>query len=802
MPFLFQPSFTAGELAPSLYGRVDIAKYMIGARSMRNMIVHPHGGASNRAGTLFVDEVGDSSKKHRLIPFEFSVSQSYVLVFGDFTMRVIRDGGYVLDGGAPVEIVTPYGEGDLAALQYTQSADVMYFAHPDYPPQQLSRTSHVDWTFAEIGFLDGPYEKKYGTEDIELTPAARTGLGVTVGASASLFTADMVGAPLRIGYARGGVGSDEESIYWGYGTIASFISGTSVTVDIENPFTEEVILNPDFDGDIAGWSDKSTGDGAIQYDSGAGTLELSVVAPADEAVAEQQIPADIGAKYDIYVAKAGFKYNIRIGSTSGGDDVYKKTDITSSTFSDSFIASSTSASDTLYFQVYITGGTLDSTDFGTVSVVHALTATEHWRLGAWRQDTGYPQAVGFHEQRLVFAGSPGFPQTIWMSRIGDYTNFAFETPNIDDDAITYPVYSQKVNAIQWLTSLRELLMGTNGAEWLIKPGGSSETITPTSISIKAQSYRGSANLSPLVVGTNILHVLRGGHTIRDLSYTLEQDGYTGNDLSILSGHLFQYKTIVDWEYAQNPDSIIWCVMSDGTLNGMTYMREHEVWGWHRHDTDGAYESVCAIHGDDEDDVYLIVRRDINGETKRYIELLQPRIPNGDLDQCFFVDCGLSYIGTPTTTISGLDHLEGKTVSIFADGDIHPQTTVSGGSVTLDTAVSIAHIGLPYVSDLETLDIELTDNNGSAQSRKRCVPSLAIRFDRTRNCYAGRNESDLDEIRFRDYSHGEDSVSLFTGDKIIRLATDVQNNAYIFLRQADPVPMTILAIIPEVATYGR
>ncbi len=193
-----------------------------------------------------------------------------------------------------------------------------------------------------------------------------------------------------------------------------------------------------------------------------------------------------------------------------------------------------------------------------------------------------------------------------MSQTGNYHNFNISEPLRDDDAVTFTIAASQVNEVRHLVPLSDMIILTSGGEWLLTANDG--VITPSSIQVKPQGYRGSSDAPPIVVGNTIIHIQSKGAIIRDLAFALESDSYTGNDLTVLASHLFAGKTVKEWAYSQAPHSIVWVVLSDGTLAALTYMREHEVWGWSRHDTDGTFESVCTIAEGDEDATYFVVKR--------------------------------------------------------------------------------------------------------------------------------------------------------------------------------------------------
>lgn len=797
MTYPIQPSFTGGELSPSLYARVDLAKYAIGAKTMLNFLCHPHGGVSNRAGTYYIGEVADSTKEHRLIPFQFSVTQSYMLEFGDNTMRVIKDSGYVLDGTSvsAYEISTPYGEDDISAIMYAQTADTMYLAHGSYPPQVLTRLDHDDWTMTETSFTDGPYlAYQDGDSDYSFTPSVRAvGATGTMTCSASFFNSNMVGSYFRLGYEDAENPSD---IDWGHVTIDGYNFPTEVTITVVTALGFDYTVNGDFVSGENNWEDKSTGNGTLSVVGGVAVL--NEVAGSDVAAMQQAMAVPDGASLTLSVTTGDtLANNLRIlaGSTEGGSQfaAFSATN-TGTTYTSTF----TATTDLVYVKIYTNGSSTGDSKVSLVELTTANLSTANWRESAFTAEHGYPATVAFFEQRLLFGGTSGYPQTIWCSKTAEYTNFGFTTPLVASDAFSFTLDSMQMNAIRWMFPMQELVVGTAGAEYKISGGSSSDSMTPTSILARVQSRNGSSLLLPEVVNYTLVYLQRGGALVRDFSYSDTEAQYVGINLSIIAQHLFTGYTIVDWAYAELPDSVLWCVRSDGTLLGFTYMREHDVWGWHQHTTDGLFESVGVIPGDTQDDeVYFVIKRTINGSDVRYVEKLMPRITDTGTYDYFFVDSGLTYTGVATTTLTGLDHLEGETVVALANGTVIEDLVVSGGSVTLSETTTLAHVGLPYISDLETLNINFSDDQGTSQGRRKVIPSITVRFQETRALWAGPDSSHLVEIPFRTNAMDESPIPLYTGDKQVKLKAGYDTNGRLLLRNIDPVPVTILGVIPDV-----
>lgn len=683
-----QRSFTGGELAPSLHARTDLAKYQSGAKTLRNFMVHAHGGASNRPGTKYIAEVKDSTARTRLIPFQFSTTQTYVLEFGNLYMRVFRDGGQVLSGGVAYEIATPYTTADLAILKFVQSADVMTITHPNYAPRNLSRTGHTAWSLATIS----------------LAPA----LAAPAGPAVTPTNGTGVAPALNFSYKVTAVKAEtlEESLPTAAVTCANYAL---------NPATGTF--------NVVTWS------------------------------------AVVGAtKYNVYKEMNESGIHGWVGAATG------------LTFKDSNLAP-------------------DESDTPP-------NARDPFAA------SNYPGVVTYHQQRRVFGASHSQPQTVWMSQSSNYANFNVSSPSRDDDGVTFTLASAQVNSIRFFVALNDLIVLTSGGEFKVTGGGSggNDAITPSALVVRPQGYRGCAEVPPLIIGETALFVQQKGAIVRDLGYSIDVDSYTGNDLSVLSNHLFEGMTISEWAYAQAPHSIVWAVRSDGVLLSLTYLKEHQVWAWCQHDTLGTYESVCSVSEGTEDAVYVIVNRTINGGTKRYVERMQSRIVD-DVEDAFFVDCGLSYSGAAATIISGLDHLEGETVTVLADGSVSPDAVVVAGSITLPHSASVVHVGLGYTSEIKTLDLDVAQIRQPANSRRRVV-EIVVKVERSRGLWAGPDADHMTEVKQRDFEPYGDPIALFTGDLKMSIPPSWGRSGSIVLQQRDPLPLTVLAVIPEVESGGN
>ena len=840
-------NFTGGELSPRLDGRNDLTKYSSGCKTLENLIVYPHGAAARRPGTSFVAEVANSANKTRLIPFEFSTTQTYMLEFSNLKIRVYKDNGSVLEGDKTIsgitkanpavvtatshgysngdevvitavagmtevngkrflvadkttntfelqdkdgtdinssgfttyssggvsnkvfEITTPYTTAQLFDIKFAQSADVMYITHPSHEVAKLSRTGHTTWSLDEVSFTKGPFQ------DPNITTTTLTPSNASTG-SRDITASATTGINGGVGWLATDVGR-QIHFNGGYGVITARTSATVAVATITTAFTN----------------------------------------------------------------------------------------------------------------------------------ANAIT---DWYLGAFSDTTGHPSCVTFFEQRLVFAGTTNQPQTVFFSKSGDYENMdANLTGTIaDDDSIVYTIASNQVNAIRFMTATRTLIIGTAGGEFTVSGGGTDSAVTPTNILIKKQSNHGAANVDAIAVGNATLFLQRAKRKIRELAYNFDVDGYLAPDMTILAEHITE-GGLTQIAYQQEPNQIIYAVRGDGELVGLTYQREQQVTAWHRHifggifgtatitvtdyanikngtrivlkksdgttttftsatsatsgffhnatsnnqtatnlktliDADSNFtatvssnvvtikevvstgldyltissfdiarltatsegksicESVAVIPTDDtEYQVYVIIKRTVNGSSRRYVEYLN-NVDFTETDNTTFnyLDSALAYSGTAVTTLSGLDHLEGQTVHILADGATHPTKVVSSGSVILDRSSTNVKIGLGYNSILQTMRLDAGSQNGTSQGKTKRIYEITVRLYESVGVEVGPNLSDMERIPFRTSADVMDQgIPTFTGDKAVEFRGNYDTDGFIFVRQTQPLPLTVLSLYPELQT---
>ncbi len=775
---IIQTSFSRGEVGHQLYGRVDLAAYQNGLRQLSNFIVTPYGGFVNRAGSYFLAQTL-GNEVARLIRFKFNNADAYALEFTHLAMRVYRNGGLVLNTagpniGLPFTLVTPYTRDELSQINFTQSGDVMDMVQVNHKPQKLKRFAHDNWTI----------------NPVSLVPS------VAAPASATATT------------PGGGTGNTQ---VWRYQV-------TAVLDDGSNAIEESLPV---------------TSNSITVFNS---NIQATVTWPA----------VGGAAYYNIYKDNAGAGIYGFVGKSNA------------LTFTDN----------------NITPTKTDTPPTGTDPFVGA---------------GNFPRAVSYYQQRLAYASTLNKPQTLWFSKTGVFMNFGYSTPQKDDDAITWTMASNEVNTIMHLLPLKSLLPFTDGAEWLIQ--GSAAGFTAKTINGGAESYNGIGQLRPLLIGSSAVYAQERGREITAFGYSLQADGFSGSTISILSPHLIEDFSLVDWDYQKIPYHVIWAARSDGALVNCTYIPEQDVNGWSHQHTDGKYLSVCSVPEGRDDSVYVCVERAINGVTKRYIELFANRILeryNGTaiISKAHFVDCGLTYNGTNTAattltisggptwqspevltvtasasifaagdvgdmlqyvstpiaepfrfkiltyisptvvqvqpmgvvpeeiralpftlwafardTFTGLSHLEGKVVSVLADGNVAPQQIVTSGAISIPDLSAIVHIGLPYRSIGETLSINIAGQETLLDKGVQ-VSSVALLVKDTRGGKVGTKEDALFEMKQRETSDNYGSIAPINGLAEVSISDTWENTGRFLMVQDDPLPMNVIAAIPRTQAGGK
>ena len=440
-------------------------------------------------------------------------------------------------------------------------------------------------------------------------------------------------------------------------------------------------------------------------------------------------------------------------------------------------------------------------------VVGAGNPTTRWAHAAWSSVEGWPTDVAFFRERLWF----GRGNQLWSSVSSDFTDFSARNDSGEvaaDQAISQTLSSGKLNAIQWILPDKDLLIGTAGGEFSLGELSNGSPIGPGNVRVRLQSQFGSRAIVPVQAGATTLFVQRAGRKVREITYDSYNGVYQSTDRTALSNHITK-SGIVDMDYAQEPESVVWCARADGRLISFTWNAEQNVWGWHGHTLGGSglVESIASSPSPDlaRNDPWMIVNRTINGVTKRYVEFQEATWEEGDAQaEAFYLDCGLTYRGGPMSTISGLSYLEGQVVRALTNGYPHPPRTVTGGAITLQTpltgASNVVHVGLPMLARLQTMRIEAGAPDGTAQGKTKRIGQVAFRFDNTSSGKFGPREGLLDIITFRTASDRMDQpVPPFTGDKIKTWPGGFSTDSWIWYVNDLPLPSTVVGIFPILST---
>lgn len=834
-------NLTGGELSPLVDARMDLQQFFTGCRTLQNCLIYPQGGAFKRPGTQYVAGTTDNGLA-RLIPFTYSDSDAYAIEFSDYLIRLYRTvagvpGLIATDAGATYSIVSPYAAADLALLQYRQSGDVMYISHPSYKPRRLVRTSHNDWAISAVPFEHGPFLKQNDTETtmriqgytIDTTNTGAGGSFIITG-DGNLWWSFLAGRKFII---EGSTANDGEwtvlsTDYTGTNftinviasetVLASATSGTAWP-NLEAGSTVElaasaVVFNPQHVGALwqLGTSAESVAVEGI-WKSVNGTSDSLAVAyqqKVDFVTTESWSGTVVlEVSYDqentwttYYQMTYGQNGNIEIHITNDVADAHFRVVRTGAAvgwcgyhlITRSFIQQGVIEIDT-----YVSPSTMR----GTVksAIARANTPSKFWAEGAWSDYRGWPAAIDFFEQRLFFAGTTYDAVSFWGSKSypgGDYHNFL--AGDLADAALAFTVSEAQQDPIKWLVHDKRLIAGTSGGPFTLGATKTTEPLTPTNVIHPERiSDQGSAAIAPVLTSIGYLYVENGGKRVYEMSYSWEAEGLVTADMTRLATHITA-GGITEIAMQRRPEPIFWAVTGNGKLICLTYLRKEEITAWAVQVTNGTFESVCVIPGADGDDVWVVVKRTINGSDVRYVEKFKPwsfANGSGDPEDNFLVDCGLTYSDVATNSIGGLGHLIGETVSILAQGGNHADKVVSAlGYVTLDDDLTVtdAQIGLPYTAIIKPMKIP--QGELLAASLKRITEWAGNWYNTGYAEYGSDNSvanSDMDIIEFREADDEADVPELFTGSKELDWPGGFEDEGNVIIQSDRPLPMCVLSL---------
>lgn len=890
---VLQHSFIGGEISPAMLGRTDNPVYRNGAQRVRNFIVTPQGTLLTRPGFQFVSEAKDSSYPVRLIPFRFASDQTLVLVFGNFTMRIVTQGKQLLDSRNRVyEIETIYAADDLFNIDYCQNADIITFTCNSYPPMELRRYGATDWRWQEVttaAQIDPPEEITLtatypnGTRDDDkdtitaryvVTAVDKNGQESVASASASVkCNYHLTGGTVTVSWPSV-EGAERYRVYRDVCGVLGFIgetTSTTVTDEGDNPDTTYTpplysepfrgakgsILSIDVLDGGSGYYPQGEGGGGMSLPeklrfggfaqcviAGAITLDYREGCTIDmvpqylkmklriydgsQQVSEIELPLTIAGSrmsyytldrdggyiwrffivYTVSVTADGYtldlstfehtftgtpSFKITIEDTGDHDIGWGISHPHPGSDSQSIPLSECMENDSFRrnyeFQEQLTddekalwsrlfGGsgltleeflTLFPQDMGTYEIPLVITDSTGTGAKATAIATGgkviaarvdaqgrdytspsvrtdttvgsgavfdaviadeneweYPSANTQYDQRRIFGGSNQNPLKVWMTNAGKQDLMMYHQPVMPDDRIEIVAVTADADRIRHAVALDSLILFTSSSELRVFTQNS-DALAPDSVAVRAQSYNGANACQPVISGSHIVYAAaRGGH-VRTLSFSYTVNGYASADVSLIASHLFDGYAIKDITLMKAPHNVVWFASSSGKLLGLTFLPDQNVAAWHQHDTDGQFESVCCVSEGDEDRLYAVVRRQVGGTWKRYIERMGTfrtvsRSASRQLDG-YIASEGNAPAASGTFT--GLSHLEGKTVTVFADGVAHEGYTVKNGKVTGAPVGAVTAVGLPFTSTLITVPVT-AEVQGSMQGTLKNISEIFLR----------------------------------------------------------------------------
>ena len=797
----WESDFVQGEISPRMHSRIDLQKYAGGVSDLTNFIVQLQGGIARRSGTVFVSEVVDSTAKALLIPFIIDGGVAYVIEMGDYYFRFYTQGG-LLYTNAPVvnlglllagspstnfELLTT--DGLVVGLTYTITGvptkviDGSYFTMVAGVNQTLNQpwigTNGPGDPLATLTPTQIPFEltTPYATADLPLVDYTQS--------ADTMFIVHPNYAPQMLQR------TDPNTFAL---TPFNFQDGPYMTINQDQgQFLEHSGFNR------YQYLDPVSGINYYQY-NGTGVITASGTSLDGNPFAPF-VSTDVGRW--IRILQGSFWGAVQITS----------------------IISSTQVNATCFGPIALSDTGKNKITLGTITYpTLTIYPTYEWRIGSWSDTTGWPSTVTFHQGRLCFANTPTEPDGFWASESGIFNLFS-PTENdvsvVDSDGLGYTIVSNQLNEVQWMISSQALMIGTYGTEFAVITASNGTPLTPSNISFQQQSAFGAKKVRPYLIGISIIYVQRSGKKLREQTYDWSINGWRSIELSMLAEHLFREGGgIAQAAYQQEPGNNWWGCREDGVLVGMTYVKEQQILGFHKHVIGGNYmgnaaivESVCCIPTPDatQDQLWLIVKRTINGTTRRYVEFMDVVFDSSvaGKNTMNFVDSGLQSAGFPVplgsaiSTVTGLSHLEGESVTICGDTQVQNSKTVSSGQVTLDTPAKLLTVGLPYVSQMTTLPLPVQGDTGTGQGVTKRIDRVVLRILDSLTFKIGKDYNHLATAPFSTVGATMDtSPNLFTGDFPMLLNSGNDTTAQ-FSVQADlPYPFNLLGMSPQSVVQQR
>lgn len=746
-------SFAGGEITPELYGHLDLVKFQIGLKTCKNFLVLPQGAVQNRPGFKYASRVKVSVLATRLIEYAIDSNTTMIVEVGLNYMRFLRNGNLILE---PIKAISGFTIANPGVININ--------AHGYINGQwvKVTTTNFLPIDYYTVVVVDANH---FRLQTIDGVNISTLGLTFTIGDVARVYeivTTYSHNDVFDIHYAQSG--ATMTLVH------TSYVPRELKRITDTNWALTDCAFVPTVVAPTAVIATPTLA-GAVLYSYVVTSLSSDAV---DESAASTPI-----ATCNNDLTLSGHFNTITWTGAAGVTryNVYK-------------------ASNGLYGYI----GQAEGLSLIDNNIVPDISKTPPIVQNPFNAANEYPGAVSYFEQRRVFAGSNNRPLNVWMTKTGTESNLSYSIPTRDDDAIRSKVFSRLFSTIRHIVPMSDLMLLTSGVEFRTA-AQNSDALTPSSISFKPDSYEGANLVQPVTLGSTILYAQARGARIRELILGDLSTRYQSNDICVLAPHLFEGRTIVDMARSLAPNKMLWVVRDDGLLLALTYLPEQQVAAWQQIDTDGDFKSIANASESSEDRVYVIVDRVIQGTTVRMIEYSTSRRADS-----FFVDAGVlfSYLGTGTT-ITNLQHLEGKTVSVLVAGAVFPQKVVTGGQITLDVEPQLAdliHIGLPYNADLETLPLALALRDGSfGQAGPKNINQIWARLVSSSGLFAGPAFDKLTEFKQRTTEDYGAPPALITELVPLKIKASWSVDAPVCIRQSNPLPLEISALVFDAAVGG-
>lgn len=760
--YISQLAFTTGEISPDVSRRFDLDQFKSALLLAENAVIRPYGAVARRQGSEYIGQVKNKDKSTRLFEFTAEKNKSFLLEIGEQYIRVWRNGIYT-----GIELQTPFESDVVDKLNCIQSGDVMFICSGKYPVKTLSRYSDTDWRFDTYKLSEQPY----GEVNIDKESTVILN-GDTLTATKDIFNADMVHSVMQIEHYVKAIITSE---------IGKVIKGSYDGDDERILMAENKYNNINYDVEQFS-ADEDLSWKFTSHGTWNGTVKI-------------QISNDNGTTWKDYrVYTSNNDYNVTdTGKVTPSAKLKVVSDLKGG-----------SVNVDLSFLPHSNYGVVEIKEFVDskhvkVNVLNSVVeneATSKFRFGQWGKGLGYPRVCTFYQDRFILASSNQYPNYIWFSRTGDYSNFGVEKVGgtiTDDSAITLPVINRKMYDIRHLIPANDLLILTSGNEWIID---GSKTITPTNCNLRTQTQRGASECEPQYIGNRCVYVQARGCVVRDLGYSYESDNYTGADLTLFVKHLTKYRNFITSAYAQDPDSIVYYVTDDGNIDCLTYIPEQKVYAWSHFTTKGKYKYAESVAEGEQDSLYVIVERDFKSGTVMCIERFEPMY-NADNNNVY-MDCYIRQTSTENISTITLPHLIGEDVQIVVNGRERPIKEVPPTAIiNIDGEAQSVAVGINYTTRLRIPSIEMQIQDGTLQGRQLTMSRLSMNILNSFGGKIGRNFNHMDDILLP-------PLKLYSGDKVCILPKFdgvYSTDASVCILHEKPYPFNLLSVTREIEIGG-